>query len=190
MGNIPNSQSGKMSQVQQVPGLDATIRLCCRRSQRAKFQCLDLESGQTPEWYEAEALISLGACTTPNISAQHSGAGACFLSAILQENVPENRLQIFFEGKPDEATRNILKENSFRWSPKAGAWQRQLNDNTFWVVDRISFLRPLSGEKPSELQAKARQAQEKPSIRAQLKAAKEGQQPKAHTKDKSRDLEV
>ena len=89
MGNIPNSQSGKMSQVQQVPGLDATIRLCCRRSQRAKFQCLDLESGQTPEWYEAEALISLGACTTPNISAQHSGAGACFLSAILQENVPE-----------------------------------------------------------------------------------------------------
>ena len=48
-----------------------------------------LDGGQTPEWYEAEALISLGACTTPNISAQHSGAGACFLSAILQENVPE-----------------------------------------------------------------------------------------------------
>ena len=46
--------------LRQVPGLDATIRLCCRRSQRAKFQCLDLESGQTPEWYEAEALLSLG----------------------------------------------------------------------------------------------------------------------------------
>ena len=62
---------------------------------------------------------------------------------------------------------------------------------TVWVVDRISFLRPLSGEKPSELQAKARQAQqEKPSIRAQLKAAKEGQQPKAPAKDKSQDLEV
>ena len=59
------------------------------RSQRPKFQCLILDGGQTPEWYEAEALISLGACTTPNISAQHSGAGACFLSAILQENVPE-----------------------------------------------------------------------------------------------------
>ena len=89
MGNTPNSRSGKMSQVQQVPGLDATIRLCCRRSQRAKFQCLDLESGQTPEWYEAEALLSLGVCTTPNISEQHSGAGVCFLSAILQENAPE-----------------------------------------------------------------------------------------------------
>ena len=89
MGNTPNSRSGKMSQVQQVPGLDATIRLCCRRSQRAKFQCLDLESGQTPEWYEAEALLSLGVCTIPNISEQHSGAGVCFLSAILQENAPE-----------------------------------------------------------------------------------------------------
>ncbi|WP_300416909.1 LPD25 domain-containing protein [uncultured Oscillibacter sp.] len=113
-----------------------------------------------------------------------------FDGGTVEINREANRLQIFFEGKPDEATRNILKENSFRWSPKAGAWQRQLNDNTFWVVDRIAFLRPLSGEKPSELQAKARKAQEKPSIRAQLKAAKEGQQPKAPTKDKSQDLEV
>ena len=114
-----------------------------------------------------------------------------FDGGTVEINREANRLQIFFEGKPDEATRNILKENSFRWSPKAGAWQRQLNDNTFWVVDRISFLRPLSGEKPSELQAKARKAQqEKPSIRAQLKAAKEGQQQKPPTKEKSQDLEV
>lgn len=114
-----------------------------------------------------------------------------FDGGTVEINREANRLQVFFEGKPDEATRNILKENSFRWSPKAGAWQRQLNDNTFWVVDRISFLRPLSGEKPSELQIKARQAQqEKPSIRAQLKAAKEGQQQKPPTKDKSQDLEV
>ena len=42
-----------------------------------------------PEWYEGTELISLGSCTQPNISEQHSGAGACFLSAILEENVPE-----------------------------------------------------------------------------------------------------
>lgn len=41
-----------------------------------------------PEWYEAETLISLGACTTPNISEQHSGAGECFLSQILEGNAP------------------------------------------------------------------------------------------------------
>ena len=114
-----------------------------------------------------------------------------FDGGTVEINRDANRLQIFFEGKPDEATRNTLKENGFRWSPKAGAWQRQLNVNTMWVVDRISFLRPLSGEKPSELQAKARKVQqEKPSIRAQLKAAKEGQQQKPPAKEKSQDLEV
>ncbi len=89
MANTPNSQSGKTYPVQRVRRLDLTLRPCLRRSQKARFQCLDLESGQTLEWREAEELISLGACTTPNISAQHSGAGACFLSQILEENAPE-----------------------------------------------------------------------------------------------------
>ncbi len=89
MANIQGSQFGKTSSVVKVPQVGVTIKPCSRRSQRAKFQCLDLESGQTPEWYEAEELISLGSCTTLNISEQHSGAGACFLSAILEENVPD-----------------------------------------------------------------------------------------------------
>jgi len=89
MANTPNLQSGKTLSAQRVRRLDVTIRPCLRRSQRVRFQCLDLESGQTPEWREAEALISLGACTTPNISEQHSGAGACFLSQILEEKAPE-----------------------------------------------------------------------------------------------------
>ena len=89
MENTHNSQSSRTSPALCRPQEDVTLRLCCNRSQRAKFQCLDLESGQTPEWYEAEALLSLGVCTTPNISEQHSGAGVCFLSAILQENAPE-----------------------------------------------------------------------------------------------------
>lgn len=50
---------------------------------------LYLGDGPTPEWYEAEELISLGACTTPNISEQHSDAGACSLSLILEENAPD-----------------------------------------------------------------------------------------------------
>ena len=115
-----------------------------------------------------------------------------FDGGTVEINREANRLQIFFDGKPDEATRSTLKENGFHWSPKAEAWQRQLNDTTIRAVDRISFLRPLSGEKPSELQAKARKAQqeEKPSIRAQLKAAKEGQQQRPPAKEKSQDLEV
>lgn len=40
-----------------------------------------------------------------------------------------NRFQLFFEGKPDEATRSALKAGglAFKWSPKESAWQRQLN---------------------------------------------------------------
>lgn len=37
------------------------------------------------------------------------------------------RIQLVFKGKPDEATRAILKSEGFRWAPSVGAWQRQLN---------------------------------------------------------------
>ncbi len=71
------------------PWEDVTIRLCCKRSQRSKFQCLDLESGQTPEWYEAEALISLGASTIHSALGLPSEERGCSLSAILEDDVPE-----------------------------------------------------------------------------------------------------
>lgn len=39
------------------------------------------------------------------------------------------RIQLIFDGKPEAAVRDILKENGFRWAPSQGAWQRQLNAN-------------------------------------------------------------
>ncbi len=89
MDDTRDLRYGKTYQVQRVPRMGVTLKLCFRRSQRARFQCLDLESGPTPEWYEAEELISLGSFTTVNISERHSGAGACFLSAILEEHAPD-----------------------------------------------------------------------------------------------------
>jgi hypothetical protein len=47
----------------------------------------------------------------------------------LEECPDDNRIRFFFEEKPSEDTRKLLKQNGFRWSPNAGAWQRQLNDN-------------------------------------------------------------
>lgn len=44
-------------------------------------------------------------------------------------NAEQNRLQIIFDGKADEDTRQALKQNGFRWSPRNSAWQRQLTDN-------------------------------------------------------------
>ena len=48
-----------------------------------------------------------------------------------------------------------LKGNGFKWSPKAGAWQRQLTDNAFHAAGRIVGIQPLTGEKPIDLQKKA-----------------------------------
>lgn len=70
-------------------------------------------------------------------------------------NREANRLQIFFDSKPDADTRSVLKSNAFHWSPREGAWQRQLNDSLFWTVDRMACIKPLSGEKPSDLQRRA-----------------------------------
>lgn len=39
----------------------------------------------------------------------------------------ENRVKIYFPGKPDEATRSNLKHHGFRWSPRNGAWQAYIN---------------------------------------------------------------
>ena len=88
-----------------------------------------------------------------------------FGSGKVEANTEANRLQIFFEDKPDEATREALKSNGFRWSPKAGAWQRQLTSNAYYAADYIKAIAPLTGEKPTELQ--------RAHIRAQKIAAQE-----------------
>ena len=68
-------------------------------------------------------------------------------------NVKDNRLQLFFDDKPDgKKIRDELKANGFRWSPKASAWQRQLNSNAIYAADAISSIKPLTGERVIELQ--------------------------------------
>jgi len=122
-------------------------------------------------------------------------AGWEFDGGTVEANREDNRLQIFFEEKPDEKTRETLKENGFRWSPKAGAWQRQLNDNAIYVADRLSCIKPLSGKSPVEIQKEARTAaktEKKPSIRAQLAQDKEALKnapKKAAEKSRKQDLE-
>ena len=66
----------------------------------------------------------------------------------VEANTEANRLQIFFDGKPDEATRTELKSNGFRWSPKAEAWQRQLTNNAYYAADYVKSIQPLPGKSP------------------------------------------
>lgn len=41
----------------------------------------------------------------------------------------DNRVRIVLPSKPSDEARALLKSRGFRWSPKAGAWQRQATDN-------------------------------------------------------------
>lgn len=53
------------------------------------------------------------------------------------ENAECMRIQIVFEGKPEEEIRSILKQNGFRWSPKNTAWQRHLNESGRYAAKRV-----------------------------------------------------
>ena len=74
-------------------------------------------------------------------------------------NTEENRLQLVFDGKPDENVRNILKSNGFRWSGRFKAWQRQLTENAIaavWhVVDKLD---EIETEEAEETAAEAKRA--------------------------------
>ena len=48
-----------------------------------------------------------------------------------------NRIQLMFDGKPDEEIRNQLKHNGFHWSRNEGAWQREFNKRTIYVTNSL-----------------------------------------------------
>lgn len=53
------------------------------------------------------------------------------------ENTENMRLQLFFEGKPEPEVREVLKSNGFKWAPSQGAWQRHLNGNSEYSLNRV-----------------------------------------------------
>jgi len=57
------------------------------------------------------------AATRPPREPEHVGE-----ITIEEEN---NRVRLTFPGKPRDDARTLLKSRGFRWSPTAGAWQRQ-----------------------------------------------------------------
>ena len=69
-------------------------------------------------------------------------------------NADMNRLQIFFDGIPDEEVRKELKGRGFKWARSVGAWQRQLTDNAIYAASRIKAIQPSDGSDPIKIQPK------------------------------------
>ncbi len=97
----------------------------------------------------------------------------------VEANTADNRLQIFFDEKPDKEIREELKGNGFRYAPSTEAWQRQLNDNAIYAADCIKCIQPLTGERPTKLQKRARQeaAAEKAAAPEQPQEETQGAEP-------------
>lgn len=49
----------------------------------------------------------------------------------------DERMRFYFDEIPSVEVRNLMKRNAFKWSPKNGAWQRQLTSNCKFDTKRI-----------------------------------------------------
>ncbi|MDR1541096.1 MAG: hypothetical protein LBU32_24490 [Clostridiales bacterium] len=72
-----------------------------------------------------------------------------------EANTDLNRLQIFFDERPDSDRHSALRHSGFVYSRTNGAYQRQLNDSAIYAAGRLNFVKPGDGRTVREHQPKA-----------------------------------
>lgn len=68
---------------------------------------------------------------TPNV--EKDGA-----NARIEDAAAENRVRLFFPGKPDEHVRAKLKSHGFRWTPSLGCWQAYRNHTSLLIANQVA----------------------------------------------------
>lgn len=86
--------------------------------------------------------------------------GWAFDGGEVKMNREANRLQVFFDEKPDRDTCSAMRHSGFKWAPSVGVWQRQLTDNAIYAAKHLDCLRPLSVEQPAQAPEQAEPVQE------------------------------
>lgn len=79
-------------------------------------------------------------------SSSAAPAGWEFDGGEVVMNTAENRIQVFFDEKPDSDTRTELRGAAFKWAPSQGAWQRQLTDNAIRAAKYLKCLKSIDTE--------------------------------------------
>lgn len=55
----------------------------------------------------------------------------------VRENSEAMRIELYFDEKPTDEARILLKGAAFKWAPSKGAWQRQLTSNAVRATQRL-----------------------------------------------------
>jgi hypothetical protein len=61
-----------------------------------------------------------------------------FNGGVIEDNVQDNRIQIYFDSKPSSEIISKLKSRGFHWTPSLGAWQRMRSESANYAVKDIT----------------------------------------------------
>lgn len=98
-------------------------------------------------WLKPAAMVKAEWCKDPMLKRLAEEAEALaskedreytFDDITIEECYSENRVRIYFPGKPDDEMRENLKRHGFRWAPSMGCWQAYINHWTLRFVNEIT----------------------------------------------------